>query len=87
MPELNGNNQVKIGRYVSQNGRDASMGFGGCLAFRYDGRQNAPLLLIKCLKTGLRSNARFNKGGRLEDEFIRDRHYITFRKAARGPAR
>lgn len=31
--------------------------------------------------TGLGSDARFNKGGRLEDEFIRDRRYIILRKA------
>jgi len=33
-------------------------GFKGRLAFGYDGRQDAPLLLIKCLGTGLRSETR-----------------------------
>lgn len=44
--------------YVLQHEGGTLEGFKGRLAFGYDGRQDAPLLLIKCLGTGLRSETR-----------------------------
>lgn len=70
--------EKKVSRptYVRQHGR-----FKGCVRVRWP--SGCSVAFNKMSRgTGLGSDARFNKGGRLEDEFIRDRHYIIFREAA-----
>lgn len=80
----------EIGVRFAQNekeGHCARDGFGGCLDATMAVR-TLSVAFNKMSRNRLKiRRARFNKGGRLEDEFIRDRHYITFRKAARSRAR